>query len=133
MTPDQIQILTALAAMLKTIGTVPFGILAVFLVIGPWGGMFVVVGNIRRNSDAMQIQLAAKNDQILNMIKDQENRFESVVRMYENNVLLVQNYHSLSSDLTSIITLSTRTLESLVGKIDNNHFCPIVRKELGKP
>lgn len=66
------------------------------------------------------------------IISAHEKRFEEVVRMYENNVVVVKNYHGLASDLTGIITLSTRTLETLAQKIDNNQFCPLVRKETGK-
>ncbi len=51
-----------------------------------------------------------------------------VTRFYEDNVLLVKGYERLAGDLTSIITLSTRTLEGLVQRIDQNQFCPMLRR-----
>jgi len=53
-------------------------------------------------------------------------------RMYDNNIDLVKSYNRLADDLTGVITLSTQTLQALVGKIDNNQFCPLVRRESGK-
>lgn len=53
-------------------------------------------------------------------------------RMYENNTELVRSYNRLADDLMGVITLSTQTLQALVGRIDNNQFCPAVRKESGK-
>ena len=147
MTPEQISAITAIATILKTVGSMPFGLLLVFLIIGPWAGMMLTSAAIaRRNSEAAErsnTAIAEQNERIEKISRDfrehvntlvhsQEKRFEAVVRMYENNVEVVKNYHGLAGDLTGIITLSTRTLEGLVNKIDNNQFCPIVRKETGK-
>jgi len=52
-----------------------------------------------------------------------------VVRMYEDNVLLVKNHQRLADDLVAIIQLNTQVQTRLVEKIDNNMFCPLVRKE----
>jgi hypothetical protein len=52
-----------------------------------------------------------------------------VIRMYEDNVTLVKGYERLANDLTGIITLTTRTLEGLVQRVDNNWFCPMIKKE----
>ena len=158
MTPDQLSGLVALATILKTVGSLPFGMVLVFIFIGPWAGMLVSSSFVaRRTADATDTAnraIATQNDRISQtaeefrqhvadlvasqekrfdkLVNAQEKRFESVVRMYENNVKVVEDYNALATDLTSIITLSTRTMESLVGKIDNNQFCPIVRKETGK-
>ncbi|MDH5525205.1 MAG: hypothetical protein OEY01_14610, partial [Desulfobulbaceae bacterium] len=60
-------------------------------------------------------------------INSQEKRFESVVRMYEDNVLLVKGYDRLAGDLTHIIHLNTQVQTKLAEKIENNMNCPIVR------
>lgn len=57
-----------------------------------------------------------------------DKRFEEVVRMYENNVLLVKGYERLAEDLTNVIMLNTQIQTRLVEKIDNNLFCPMVKK-----
>ncbi|MBI5550733.1 MAG: hypothetical protein HY911_04440 [Desulfobacterales bacterium] len=169
MTPEQIAALTAMATLLKTVGTLPFGVLITFVVVGPWAAMVFASNAIGKRmaeaTAATSQQVAAISQQSSEAIRDQnesikhtsmefhehvkalsrgqekrfeetahsqEKRFEAVVRMYENNIEVVRNYHNLANDLTAIITLSTRTLEGLVAKIDNNQFCPIVRKETGK-
>lgn len=140
MTPEQLSALTAIATILKTVGSAPFGFILAVVVIGPWICLFVAWGVSARRTDK---SIAAQKERIDKsteefrahvdaLVKSQEKRFEAVVRMYESNVEVVKNYHRLSEDLTGIITLSTRTLEGLVQKIDNNQFCPFVRKESGK-
>ncbi len=55
-----------------------------------------------------------------------------VVRMYEDNITLVQGYQNLASDLSSIIHLNTQAQTHLVEVIKNNQFCPTVRAGGGK-
>ncbi len=136
MTPEQISALLAVSSLLKTVGSLPFGMLLLFLVFGPWVLMLVSSNSIAKRSAKAAFQNNIAIQEFRELVKDmvaaQEKRFESVVRMYENNVEVVQDYNKLAGDLTGIITLSTRTLEGLVQKIDNNQFCPIARKEIGK-
>lgn len=147
MTPEQIKLITAIASLLKMMGGLPFGVALLVMVIGPWVGMIFTINSMsKRNekqtqrADRIMAEQNAKakemsrefREHVNSIMMAQENRFEAVVRMYENNVKLVDDYSNLAGDLTGIITLSTRTLEGLVNKIDNNQFCPIVRKESGK-
>lgn len=53
----------------------------------------------------------------------------TVTRFYEDNVLLVKDYSRLSTELANIIHLNTQVQTRLVEKINNNHFCPIVRQK----
>ncbi|MBV5328870.1 MAG: hypothetical protein JZU65_14780 [Chlorobium sp.] len=57
-----------------------------------------------------------------------DKRFEAVVRMYEDNVLLVKGYERLAGELTNVILLNTQIMTKLAERIDNNLFCPIVKK-----
>jgi len=147
LTPEQLTALGAIATILKTVGTLPIGLILVFVFIGPWVSMAVGVAAIARRSaeetdrvnKSMSIQndrvneaMMSFRDQVTGLVGGQEKRFEAVVRMYENNVKVVEDYHGLAQDLTGIITLSTRTLEGLVQKIDNNQFCPMVKEKIGK-
>ena len=158
MTPEQISALGAIATILKTVGTLPIGVIMVFIFIGPWVSMAVGVASIakqssKENSRINQLMsdqnerintavtkqnervnnvMLSFRDQVSELVHGQEKRFEAVVRMYENNIKVVEDYHNLAKDLTGIITLSTRTLEGLVQKIDNNQFCPMVKEKLGK-
>lgn len=55
-------------------------------------------------------------------------RFEEVVRMYENNVLLVKSSEKTADGLQTVIHLSTQAITRMIEKIDNNHYCPILRE-----
>lgn len=55
-------------------------------------------------------------------------RFEEVVLMYKNNVLLVEKSDKTADGLQTVIHLSTQAITKLIEKINNNHFCPIVRE-----
>lgn len=147
MSPDQVSAITAMAAIVQAIGALPLSALMVLLVVGPWLSLAGVTVLQARRADRearrAEIVTAEANirvekamttfrEETTRLVNSQEKRFEAVVRMYENNVKVVDDYHSLASDLTAIITLSTRTLEGLVQKIDNNQFCPAVRKGTGK-
>jgi hypothetical protein len=57
-------------------------------------------------------------EMVMRMMVDQEKRFEAVVRNYENNVILVQNYEKLANDLAGVIHLSTQAMTKLVDRID---------------
>lgn len=147
MTPEQVSAITAIAAIMKAMGGLPVWGIIFFIVVGPWVSMIVINGSISKRNDKQTQQakelMAAQSakiekisrefrDHVAQIVSSQDKRFEDVVRMYENNVKLVDDYSRLAGDLAGIITLSTRTLEGLVSKVDNNHFCPIVRKESGK-
>ena len=104
MTPQDVAVLTALAALIKQVGTWPILTVLIFVVIGPWVGMFVVS-------------------------RLQEKRHSAVVNMYENNVDLVKNYEKIAGGLQDILVLSTQTMTSVKLSVDNNLYCPLMRKE----
>ena len=115
MTPDQIAAIVAMATILKTVGSLPFGMVMIFLSIGPWVGMLIASNSIAKRSaeaaNAGKMAIAEQNtrldktsqefrDHVNTIVHAQEKRFEAVVRMYENNVEVVKNYHALANDLT---------------------------------
>jgi hypothetical protein len=55
-------------------------------------------------------------------------RFEQVLRMYQDNVELVKRYEKTADGLQSVIHLSTKAITQMLEKINNNHFCPVVRQ-----
>lgn len=72
-------------------------------------------------------EIAAIKEQFTAVMEASEKRFEAVVRMYEDNVLLVKGYERLAGDLANIIHLNTQMQTRLVEKIESNMNCPIVR------
>lgn len=71
-------------------------------------------------------------DEIKRQHQVDKERFETVVRMYEDNVVLVRNYEKTADGLQTVIHLSTKAMTMMMEKINNNHYCPIVR-ERSKP
>lgn len=72
-------------------------------------------------------EVAAIKEQFTAVMAASEKRFEAVVRMYEDNVLLVKGYERLAGELANIIHLNTQMQTRLVEKIESNMHCPIVR------
>lgn len=73
------------------------------------------------------LEVAAIKEQFTAVMAASEKRFEAVVRMYEDNVLLVKGYERLAGELANIIHLNTQMQTRLVEKIESNMHCPIVR------
>jgi len=146
MTPEQISALAAIATIIKTMGSMPFGLVLAVVVIGPWVCLFVAMGVSGRRTDksiAAQNRRIDKNAQEFReyfdlQVKSQEKRFEEVVRMYENNADLVRDYadtctrmERLYGETISVISLNTQAQSNLLNAVKNNQFCPIVRGKAG--
>ncbi len=52
--------------------------------------------------------------------------------MYEKNVSLVKDYHSIASGLSDVVIMATQTMTTLTNEIRNNQYCPMVRIEKTK-
>jgi uncharacterized membrane protein len=102
--PTDIAAITALVAILKEIGTWPLVTILITVILGPWIGMFLAN-------------------------RQQEKRHAAVVEMYEKNVGLVESYERIAEGLQDIIVLSTQTMTSVKTSVDNNLFCPLMRKD----
>lgn len=102
MTPDQVAGFTAIAAIMKQVGTWPIGTLIAFVVIGPW-----VISLV--------------------LSRSQEKRFEAVREMYENNVDLVKSFEKVNMSLLDCVLVNTNKWTEVSEKIDMNQFCPLAR------
>lgn len=146
MTPEQISMIASVLGLLKVINGWPLGLIALALVasgvIIPWAAVVSIYKGQQRLEAAHERRAAAhdlRTVELVNEIKEafteaiheQEKRFAAVAQMYENNVLLVTGYEKLASDLANIIHLNTLTNTKLVEKINNNHYCPVVRGKSG--
>ena len=107
MTPEQISALTAIAAIVSKIGTWPIGSIIVAVVFGPW----VVMGFITRAT---------------------EKRHEAVVKMYEDNVKLVENYEKVADEQADTIRLTTAAVVELTIYLKSQVPCHERIKELVK-
>ena len=92
MTPGEITILANLLTVLKTMSNWPFGVFFFLMIVGPWVLSLILAYTSRK-------------------------RFEAVVRMYESNVKLVDDYNRVATDLKDVIILSTQTMTKLAERI----------------
>lgn len=107
LTPDQLASWSAAATLLNQVGAAPILSLIVIGILAPWVILvFVSLAHYRR--------------------------FEAVCRMYENNVLLVENCVETSKGFQKLVTWSTAEVSKLNKAIEDNMHCPIVR-ENAKP
>lgn len=103
MSPEQIAALTAISTIVSKVGTWPIGSIIAAIVFGPWIIMYFVSRSV-------------------------EKRHEAAIQMYQDNVKLVVSYEKIAESLQSIIVLSTQTLTGVSDRIDNNLYCPLMRK-----
>lgn len=95
----------------------------------------------RAAHEATQVQQRADyKEHITKILTQYKEDVSEIKQLYEANVALVRNYEygvkqweKLDGELAGIITLNTQILTRLVEKVDNNHFCPQVRKQGPKP
>jgi hypothetical protein len=103
MTPQDIAALTALVAIVKEVGAWPLITIFVLVITGPWIGMYMVT-------------------------RGHERRHAAVVKMYEDNVKLVEGYERIAEGLQDVLILSTQTMTQVKASVDNNLYCPLMRK-----
>ncbi len=104
MTPEQLATITALAGIVESIGTWPVLSIVVLVVLGPW---------VVNAYTSFQHQ----------------RRFESVVKMYEDNVLLVQETQKLGTDYREQLVYTTQVVSDATNMARHNQYCPLVRKK----
>ncbi|RJX20305.1 MAG: hypothetical protein C4563_06500 [Desulfobulbus sp.] len=114
MTPDQLSTLAAVAGLLKSIGTWPVLSIVSALVVVPW--IILVWLSI------------IQHQRIEAVTRSHEVRFESVVKMYENNVLMVDEIKGLAEGYRDQLIWSTQVATEAKDIAKNNLHCPMVRK-----
>jgi len=102
--PEQVAALTAIASIVSKVGTWPIGSIMAAVVFGPWVMLWI-------------------------LSRGMEKRQEAALKMYEDNVKLVENYEKIANGLQDIIVLSTQKMTQVKDRIDNNLFCPLMRKD----
>lgn len=58
----------------------------------------------------------------------QQRRFENVVKMYENNVILAEEFKKMAEGYREHLIWSTQVTSEAKASMEGNQFCPIVRK-----
>lgn len=113
MTPQDIAALTALVALFDKIGTWPMITIMVLIVVGPWIAVFV-------------------------LNRQQEKRHAEVVKMYTDNVILVQKYEESQTRsnhreeiLIDLMRLNTEVQSTLVTWLKQRVRCSDLKGGVG--
>ena len=108
MTPGDLSAIAAFVQILTGVSAWPIGLILFCIIIGPWIAAFWFVYMKDRYSGQ---------------------RFERVVRMYEDNVTLVKDYARLANDLHDVVIMNTQAMTRLIDSIKTNQYCPAIRLE----
>ena len=114
MTPDQIAAVTTIAGIAEQAGSWPIASLLFLVVVGPWIAAFWLDKLSTRRAEADR--------------KDNEQRFEQVVKMYESNARLVTTVTRLAEDAHQLVIASTTAITQNTDAIKSNDFCPVIRE-----
>jgi hypothetical protein len=108
MSPQEI---AALTNALQYLSKLPLGTLAIVALVLPWISLLVYTWLNNRLIDKFRDQFREETDEA-------RKRFEAVVRMYEDNVMLVKNYEKMAGDQQDLIISNTTTIQRLVDKME---------------
>lgn len=93
----------------------------------------------QRKEELRQKEIAEREKAVSLILTQYKDDVAQISRLYENNATLVDDYHTtcerlerLYGETLSVISLNTQTQTQLADSIKHNHFCPMVRKEIGK-
>lgn len=115
MTPEQISTISALAALVQSIGNWPIMSILVLVVLGPW-----CVNAYTSYQQQKRFELAREQSQA---------QFDAVVQMYKDNVLLVEDYKAMAGGYQNQLVWSTQIVTEAKDIAKNNLHCPLVRKQ----
>jgi len=115
MTPEQLATLSALAGIVKSIGTWPIMSIVVLVVLGPW-----VVNAYTSYQGQRRFELQREQSQ---------QQFAAVVKMYEDNVILVSTTQELGKGYREQLIYTTQVVTEAKDIAKNNLHCPMVRKQ----
>jgi hypothetical protein len=111
MSPQEIAALSTALQALQEFGKLPLGTLLVIVLVLPWVSLLIYTWLNNRLIDKFREQFREETDEA-------RKRFEAVVRMYEDNVMLVKNYEKMSGDQQDLIISNTTTMQRLVDKME---------------
>jgi len=104
-----------------------FSLPGLFLAFKNFGiiGLVIVLWYLGSNSNRkIQDEHKKEMEQVLNRYRDD---MQEMRHMYENNVSLVKDYHSIASDLKDVVIYNTQVMTKISEEIRQNEFCPMQR------
>lgn len=108
MSPQEI---ATLATVVQGLGKLPLGTIVVVALVLPWLSLLIFTWLMRGIIDKFRDQFQCET-------KEARERFEAVVKMYENNSALVKNYEKLATDQQDLIISNTTTMQRLCDRME---------------
>jgi hypothetical protein len=97
--------------------------------IGPLGLVIYLWWHGNRRQDELIREYREDVGRILDQYKED---MAALRKMYESNVSLVEDYHSVAGDLKDVVILVTQQMTTVATEIRQNEFCPMVRVDKKK-
>jgi len=97
--------------------------------IGPLGLVIYLWWNNNKRQDEL---IREYREDIMKILANYKEDMEEQRKMYESNVSLVKDYHSVAGDLKSVVILVTQQITTVAAEIRQNEFCPMQRVEKTK-
>lgn len=107
MTGEGIKALEIIVALLGKIGAGPFLIIVLAVILTPWILMYFFYVFSSR----------------------QEAMFREMSQMYQNNVVLVENYESITGRYQETLVMCVEKLTEVLEAVKTNTVCPIIRDQ----
>lgn len=102
---------------------------ALFKDYGPFGIVVVMwFFDLRQ----MRKMASSYRDDVKDILSEHKKYMTEIRQMYENNVVLVDNYESMAKDQKDIIIMNTQSLTQLHDDVHQNQYCPYQRVEKKK-
>lgn len=105
MTPEQWQAIHAAVQLIQFLSSKSALLSLACMMLAPWMVLVVIsVGQVRR--------------------------FDRVVKMYEDNVVLVRSFEKMAKNQQDLIMYNTQVMTGVQKMAENNLFCPLNRKHI---
>ena len=111
-----------LAALFKDYG--PFGILVVI-----W---FFDIRQMRNMAKDNKEMADKHRSEVMAILSEHKEYMVEQRRMYDNNVILVNQYEAMAKDQKDIIIMNTQSLTRVHDDINQNRYCPYQRVDKQK-
>lgn len=108
MSPEQI---VSVVSVLNGLGKLPIVSLLIVTLVVPWIALLFFTWLNQR-------MIREFRDQFWEETKEARERFEVVVRMYENSAGLVKNYEKMCGDQQDLIISNTSTMQRLIDRME---------------
>ena len=112
----QLSTLATLITLFEKIGPWPIGTVLLLVILGPW--LFIYF-NERNKTKATALIEAARKARFETLKEKHREQYETLMKMYEANIIIIKNYERLAFDLKDVLVLNTSQWSGAKEKLNN--------------